>query len=49
MVNTMMDFLSVMTVYEWCRVILAFANLIAVLGVPFVMVWLEKRNKDDKQ
>ena len=45
----MMELLSVMTVYEWCRVIIAFCNLVAVLGVPFVMVWLEKRNRDDKK
>ena len=40
--------LSIMTPYEWIRYILAFANLIAVLGVPFHISMVRKRNDNDK-
>jgi len=32
-----------MTTYEWCRVVLGVFQLVATLGVPFVMVWLDNR------
>lgn len=44
----MLELLTVMSVYEWCRVILALCQFIAVLGVPFVLYWLEKRDKHEK-
>jgi hypothetical protein len=37
-----------MTTYEWLRVILAFAQLIAMLGIPFVLYWLEKRDEKNE-
>lgn len=40
-----MEILAVMTIYEWLRVLLAFAQLIAMLGIPFVLYWLEKRER----
>lgn len=34
-----------MTDYELYRVTLASLNLLATLAVPFVMIWMEKRDK----
>lgn len=38
---------EMMTLYEWLRVILAFLQLVAMLGIPFVLYWLEKRDKNE--
>lgn len=43
-----MEILAMMTIYEWCRVILAVLQLIAMLGIPFVLYWLEKRDKQNE-
>jgi hypothetical protein len=45
-----MEIFTLMTIYEWCRVLLALAQLIAMLGIPFVLHRLEKRerNNEDK-
>lgn len=40
--------ISVMTIYEWLRVLLALAQLVAMIGIPFVLHWLEKRTRNDK-
>lgn len=40
---------SIMTPYEWARVLIAFCQLIVMLGIPFVLHKLEKRERDERE
>lgn len=36
----------IMTTYEWLRVLLAVAQLVATIGAPWVVIYLDRRSRD---